>query len=161
MNSFLFHNRSISEEIYGAERQYGSMAVAVIHNLREQHGWLNLKLVPTNSHKITRPLVLGLPPQLLYIHPDDQKKAISDGSIFNGPPIHPTYECIFCMHAAEFISAETFIDIFDVRAESTSHLSEYKTQCSHSERLMLAVVHPDSSIAYYIIHQGLVKPRQN
>lgn len=32
---------------------------------------------------------------------------------------------------------------------------------NRQKRLLLATVHDDSTVIYYIIHDGLVKPRQN
>jgi tRNA-splicing endonuclease subunit Sen15 len=55
----------------------------------------------------------------------------------------------------ENITLEFLATIFDSmeRAETL--------RPGRSKRLMLAVVHDDSTVVYYFVHDGIVKPRQN
>jgi hypothetical protein len=59
------------------EPYYHHLASQILHNLRYQHDWTSLRihtLTPpsTSSNLLPRPLISGLPPQRIYIHPDEQ-----------------------------------------------------------------------------------------
>jgi tRNA-splicing endonuclease subunit Sen15 len=153
------------------EAHYDALAVAVVNNLRDQHGWGSLERIPPNITRkksetlCLRPFIRGLPPRLLYLHPDDQKTAIIEhGQV--GPPEQPCPEWVFPMHVTESCSVRGFASMFDVIAlspilsESSSQPGQPRRQPSN-KRILLAVVHTDSTIVYYFLHGGIVKPRQN
>ncbi|KAG9992886.1 hypothetical protein KCU78_g19171, partial [Aureobasidium melanogenum] len=52
-----------------------NLAVQIAHNLEHQHLWTDLRIhntSPIDSSPLPRPMVSGMPPQRLYIHPDEQ-----------------------------------------------------------------------------------------
>jgi tRNA-splicing endonuclease subunit Sen15 len=87
------------------------------------------------------------------------------------------------MHATESFSVGGFASIFDVidapvpffsgntwekgmegHKEGGQQKAEQKQQQPHRtnhKRVLLAIAHPDSTVVYYLLHEGIVKPRQN
>ncbi|KAI8634809.1 tRNA-splicing endonuclease subunit Sen15 [Xylariaceae sp. FL1651] len=135
------------------------LANTVIDNLRYQHDWTELQILtqsPTNSAALPRPMISGLPPRRLYVHPDDQiamlnASAVPDGKIFDTPEI----EWVLPTHIAEKWTIKAFAGVFDsLPAQPSAHPERPK-------RIVLATIHDDSTIVYYLMHDGIVKPRQN
>ncbi|KAI6779504.1 uncharacterized protein J7T54_002772 [Emericellopsis cladophorae] len=121
----------------------------VLSNLEDQHDWSHLEISNARSG---RPLISGLPPRRLYTHPDDQIAALEHE--------HKTGERIFqdaetewvlAVHLAEKWTLADFASVFD----SIEHTGP------RAKRIVLATVHNDSTIVYYLMHEGMVKPRQN
>ncbi|KAI1816019.1 tRNA-splicing endonuclease subunit Sen15 [Poronia punctata] len=136
------------------------LAGTVLDNLMYQHDWTELKLQthsPTDSSKaLVRPMISGLPPRRLYVHPDDQismvkSSAVPDGKIFDTPEV----EWVLATHISEKWTIKALAAVFDsLSAQPSSHPERPK-------RLLLATVNDDSTVVYYILHDGIVKPRQN
>lgn len=124
---------------------------SVLRNLEDQHDWTALSLHET-SGKGRRTLIRGLPPRRLYLHPDDQIAALTHEHE-TGERLYqdPENEWVLAVHQAEQWSLSDFAAIFD----SISQNSE------RAKRITLATVHNDSTVVYYLIHEGIVKPRQN
>ncbi|KAJ4264726.1 hypothetical protein NW762_004969 [Fusarium torreyae] len=122
---------------------------AVLYNLEYQHDWVSLKIHQTTTQ---RPLIRGLPPRRLYIHPDDQIAALEREKA-TGEPLDqtPELEWVLAVHPEEKWTIRSFADIFD----SIEHSGP------REKRLVLATVHNDSTVVYYFMHEGMVKPRQN
>ena len=149
--------------------EYHALAAIVMNNLREQHHWDFLELIPetgdgpnsvSGKPRVPRPLVRGLPPRLLYLHPDDQKAALAvDGRA--GPPELPCVEWVLPLHIAESCSVRGFASVFDAITPPSPSPSLSGLVKNNNKRILLAIVHPDSSVVYYIMHDGMVKPRQN
>ncbi|KAI0118859.1 tRNA-splicing endonuclease subunit Sen15 [Nemania sp. FL0031] len=143
-----------------AEVNHGQqLADRVLDNLKYQHDWTELQILthaPTNPEPLMRPMLTGLPPRRLYVHPDDQaamvkSSAIADGKIFDTPEV----EWVLPTHIAEKWTIKAFAAVFDsLPAQLSSHPERPK-------RIVLAIVHDDSTIVYYVLHDGIVKPRQN
>ncbi|KAG6042017.1 hypothetical protein E4U41_007113 [Claviceps citrina] len=127
-----------------------NLATTVLHNLRHQHDWSHLEL-RCNSGEC-RPLVRGLPPKRLYLHPDDQIAALAHEGATGEKLFHePEHEWVLPTHLSEKWSLAKFASVFD------SVLNDGP----RPKRIVLATVHNDSTVVYYIMHEGMVKPRQN
>ncbi|KAI9167315.1 putative tRNA-splicing endonuclease subunit tsp-1 [Paramyrothecium foliicola] len=129
-----------------------NVTAAVVQNLRDQHDWTNVEVLDA-AEGHARPLIKGLPPKLLYLHPDDQIAALSDPSRPPGEqPYHaPEEEWVLAVHPAESWSIANFSQVF-------GSLEDTKPR---GKRLVLAMLHNDSTVVYYLMHEGMVKPRQN
>lgn len=133
--------------------------VAAVHeNLENQHDWTTLKIHTrsVNSNIILpRPLISGLPPRRLYIHPDDQIAMIKNNTMGTTIAQAPEVEWVLSTSLNEDITLEFLSNIFD-SMDRPADLPE-----GRNKRLLLAVRHDDSTVVYYFIHDGIVKPRQN
>ena len=162
---------------------YQSLALQVLHNLQHQHDWTSLHIHTYSSIKKTplpRPLISGLPPHRIYVHPDDQVQELQRGVKDGEGKIER--EWVLPTHLAEKWSLRRFADVFDALEEVPSEklheddgeaVAEGKDSAAESEnegccsrrrggkRLLLATSADDSTIVYYIVHDGIVKPRQN
>ncbi|KAK7394092.1 hypothetical protein QQX98_013120 [Neonectria punicea] len=121
----------------------------VLHNLKDQHDWASLQIhAPAGG----RPLIRGLPPRRLYTHPDDQIAALAHEQATGEPvPQDPEDEWVLAVHPEEKWTLGGFAGVFD----SIHHSGP------RAKRILLATVHNDSTIVYYFMHEGMVKPRQN
>ncbi|KAI0971746.1 tRNA-splicing endonuclease subunit Sen15 [Xylaria arbuscula] len=135
------------------------LAGMVLDNLKYQHDWTELEVQtqsPAHAAPLVRPMISGLPPRRLYVHPDDQiamvkSSAVPDGKIFDTPEV----EWVLPTHISEKWTLKAFADIFDsLPVQPSAHPDRPK-------RIVLATIHGDSTIVYYILHDGIVKPRQN
>ncbi|KAG5999008.1 hypothetical protein E4U52_000002 [Claviceps spartinae] len=131
-------------------RSVHNLAITVLQNLRHQHDWSELELL--NNPGACRPLIRGLPPKRLYLHPDDQIAALVHEEATGEKVIHePQYEWVLSTHLNEKWSLAKFTSVFD----------SIVCENSRPKRIVLATVHNDSTVVYYIMHEGMVKPRQN
>lgn len=168
------------------------LALQVRHSLQYEHQWTQLKLhihSPITNEILPRPLISGLPPKRLYIHPDEQAellkaeadrlKTLRKGDVNGSKPsedmdtsyAQPEPEWVLPAQLREKWSLRKMAEVFD----SISHAppeNDSVTACSNAsnppnqkwrrtKRVVLATVGDDSTVVYYIIHDGLVKPRQN
>ncbi|KAF4341481.1 tRNA-splicing endonuclease subunit sen-15 [Fusarium beomiforme] len=126
-----------------------NVTASVLYNLEYQHDWASLKVHET---PIQRPLIKGLPPKRLYTHPDDQIAAL-ERERATGETLErtPELEWVLAVHPEEKWSVKRFSEIFD----------SIKHDGPREKRLVLATVHNDSTVVYYLMHEGMVKPRQN
>lgn len=126
------------------------VAFTVMHNLEHQHDWRALELCHDSNQP--RPLIRGFPPSRLYLHPDDQVAALEREKA-TGLKVHlePEMESVLAVHLSEKLSLATFASVFDA-------VRERRPQ---PKRIVLAVLHNDSTVVYYLMHEGMVKPRQN
>lgn len=204
-----------------SNKQY-SVALQVQHNLQYQQQWTLLTLHTSCdlqladgqliSQTLPRPILSGLPPTRLYIHPDEMVAHISlerkkekdklkyqesdqrdDGEMNRNTEEDTTelkdnYQGHMCnlnteatestidtpqrewvvptrIHeswtlsrlAAIFDQIENVPPELDGKDRMTGAVSDWP----RSKRVILAVVGDDSTVVYYIVHEGLVKPRQN
>jgi tRNA-splicing endonuclease subunit Sen15 len=163
--------------------QLQSLAVQIQHNLQHQHHWTGLHVhthSPLTNEPLPRPLVSGLPPQRIYIHPDEQvellkeadreRKANKAAGATGGLQVkaEPEREWILPARLNEKWTLRRLAGVFDA---ITSVPSSPEPAASESERqenpwrttkrVLLGVVDSDSTVVYYIVHDGVVKPRQN
>ncbi|KAI0841715.1 tRNA-splicing endonuclease subunit Sen15 [Hypoxylon sp. FL0890] len=143
-----------------AEKNYVEhLAASVLDNLRYQHDWTELQILthsPLDNSPLPRPLISGLPPRRLYLHPDDQIELLkSHRNPEEGIPETPAVEWVLPIHLAEKWTLRGFASVFDSMPSQTS------TAPDRVKRVLLATVHDDSTVVYYFMHDGIVKPRQN
>lgn len=158
-----------------------SLARQILHNLEHQHHWADLRLhthSPTTSAPLPRPLVSGLPPQRLYVHPDEQvellkradreRKAKAAGEGGLKVKAEPEREWILPTRLNEKWTLRRLAALFDglsmvppapegTTVEGNQPANPWRT----TKRVVLASVDSDSTVVYYIVHDGVVKPRQN
>lgn len=135
------------------------LAVSVLDNLRYQHDWTELQILthsPVDNSPLPRLLISGLPPRRLYLHPDDQIELLkSHRNPEERIPETPVVEWVLPAHLAEKWTLRGFASVFDSMPPQTS------TAPDRVKRVLLATVHDDSTVVYYLMHDGIVKPRQN
>ncbi|KAI6091964.1 tRNA-splicing endonuclease subunit Sen15 [Hypoxylon rubiginosum] len=135
------------------------LATSVLDNLRHQHDWTELQLLthsPVDNSPLPRPLITGLPPRQLYLHPDDQIEMLkSRRNPEDRIPETPVVEWVLPTHVSEKWSLRSFASVFD------SIPTQASTPPDRAKRVLLATVHDDSTVVYYFMHDGIVKPRQN
>jgi tRNA-splicing endonuclease subunit Sen15 len=149
----------------------------VLHNLQHQHDWTSLSvhvLSPLTGLPLPRPLISGLPPKRVYVHPDEQVEILR-AEHDSGLSIeqHPELEWILPTHITEKWSLSRFTALFDALstvppreelhqgAPDQSAVGRKWRGEARQKRLLLAALHDDSTVVYYIMHDGIVKPRQN
>ncbi|PQE13116.1 tRNA-splicing endonuclease subunit protein [Rutstroemia sp. NJR-2017a BBW] len=151
------------------------LAAVVLHNLQYQHDWTSLTI---HTHStltnlpLPRPIVSGLPPKRAYIHPDEQVEILkaehdTGESIMQVPEL----EWVLPTHLEEKWSLAQFSSIFDAletvpSGEGVEKIDESAVGArwqgkNRQKRILLATLHDDSTVVYYIMHDGIVKPRQN
>lgn len=137
--------------LFGARRAVNSVARTVLSNLQYQHDWTALEL--RDGPDQPRPLIRGLPPKRLYLHPDDQVAALLHERS-TGEKLHQSAELewVLPVHLAEHWSLANFAAVFD---------SIDLDPGVRAKRILVAALHNDSTVVYYLMHQGMVKPRQN
>ncbi|RDW71330.1 hypothetical protein BP6252_07893 [Coleophoma cylindrospora] len=151
------------------------LASTVLHNLQHQHDW-SLLSIHTHSEStgqlLPRPVISGLPPRRAYIHPDEQVATLKLEHD-TGIPVKqlPEGEWVLPTHLGEKWSLKQFAAIFDaldtvpptdeIAPEEENSVGQQWQGNNRQKRLLLATLHDDSTIVYYIMHDGIVKPRQN
>lgn len=110
----------------------------------------------------------------MYVHPDEQVATIkAERALGERLPQEPEYEWVLPIHLSEKTSLAVFAAVFDSldalppAAQATEDLSpecpDWKTWrgSRRGKRVLMAVIHDDSTVVYYMMHDGIVKPRQN
>lgn len=176
-----------------------NLALQILHNLKHQHRWTDLKLHEESPlapyDMLARPMLSGLPPRRLYVHPDEQiehlkllaegkrrrKEASSNDSNLPTPDgsneLLPVREWVLPTHIREKWSLKkmggAFDSISNVPPEPIAGDEDLVANGLHDDgstpvdkwrqtkRLLLATLDDDSTVVYYIVHDGIVKPRQN
>lgn len=152
-----------------------SLAKIVLNNLENQHDWTGVKVHAQEN--LSRPIIYGLPPTRLYVHPDEQIAIIkAEKDRPERVPQPPELEWVLPVHLAEKLSPAQFVEIFDAletippggtiedgAEDADDEDAQWKQWrgAKRGKRLLLATVQDDSTVTYYFIHDGLVKPRQN
>ena len=143
-----------------------------------------------NHAPLPRLLLSGLPPHRLYIHPDEQiellkeaekrRKAArnSGANAGNGDAVViavserewvlPTRlnekwslrRLAEVFDGLEIVPANDENNVGDVSGEQSSKMDK-ENKWRQTKRVVLATVDEDSTVMYYIVHDGIVKPRQN
>jgi len=201
-----------------------TLALQIAHNLRFQHGWTDIRLHYHPSRQaaapsLPRPVISGIPPQRLYMHPDEQIDVLQrqrEKGKAGWPDVSPEREWVVASQLQESWTLRRFAEMFDalstvpeekeggalffasssdVNGNGTTSRSaspwsnpdglgvvngagarngESKAvngqataakpnrwRTGQPKRLLLATLDDDSTVVYYIVHDGLVKPRQN
>ncbi|OBT70699.1 hypothetical protein VF21_10228 [Pseudogymnoascus sp. 05NY08] len=152
------------------------LAATVLYNLQYQHEWTELATQTTSTitgSTLPRPLVYGIPPARAYVHPDEQAEILkAEHKTGQSIPLSPEPEWVLPTHINEKWSLKKFAEVFDaietVPPGSTDTLEQEEDEVgagwrgkNRQKRLLLATLHDDSTVVYYIVHDGIVKPRQN
>lgn len=145
------------------------LALQVLHNLQYQHNWHSLQIhtsSPLNtSAPLPRPIISGLPPRPIYVHPDRQIELIKAGIEEKDTPA--AKEWVLPTHLREKWSLKQFADVFKAidrtppDPDKTVRSNEETRHPRELKRVLLATIDDDSTVVYYIVHDGIVKPRQN
>ena len=153
-----------------------ALALQVQYDLQYQHDWTSINIHthsnPSSSsgtNQLSRPLISGLPARHVYIHPDEQVRILKQGLTEKDVPIER--EWVLPTHLREKWTLRRFAEVFDAidetppddnaQEERSEERSGYQRARKRGKRLLMAVVNDDSTIVYYIIHDGIIKPRQN
>ncbi|KAL2260047.1 hypothetical protein VTK26DRAFT_6091 [Humicola hyalothermophila] len=157
-----------------------ALTKVVLNNLEHQHDWTRVESVTRAD--LPRPLIYGLPPKRLYVHPDEQIEIIrAEKERGERIPQEPELEWVLPLHLSEKWSPAQFAAVFDAieaippggsgaAGADQSPLLDLDDPSSRwklwrgpkrGKRILLATVQDDSTVTYYWIHDGLVKPRQN
>jgi tRNA-splicing endonuclease subunit Sen15 len=163
--------------------QLQSLALQIQHNLQYQHYWTDLHVhthSPLSNEPLPRPLVSGLPPQRIYVHPDEQVELLKEAdrrrkagkSTAEGSALQvkaePEREWILPTRLNEKWSLRRLAEVFDAidfvppaPGDASSSQSVPNNPWRTTKRVLLGTVDSDSTVVYYIVHDGVVKPRQN
>lgn len=192
------------------------LSLHIAHNLRFQHNWTDVRVhynvkggAARTAQALPRPLISGVPPSRLYVHPDEQMEILeqqrSEGKA-GWPSEHQRErEWVLPSQLHETWTLRRFAEVFDVlpavppetdsgpsfgeaemltpagslsrtasstpmgapsdgRSESragSSRASPNPWRRKLPKRMLLATLDDDSTVVFYIVHDGLVKPRQN
>ena len=152
-----------------------ALALQVQYDLRYQHDWTSIKLhthsgasTSSGASLLPQPLLSGLPAHHVYIHPDEQAAILKQGLTEKDVPVEA--EWVLPTQLREKWTLKRFAEVFDAieeappkreAQEGPTEPDRYQRKRKRGKRLLMAVVNDDSTIVYYIIHDGIVKPRQN
>ncbi|KAF9731952.1 hypothetical protein PMIN06_000261 [Paraphaeosphaeria minitans] len=155
-----------------------SLALQIQHNLQYQHNWTTLHIhthSPLTGALLPRPLLSGLPPHRLYVHPDEQiellkeadrvRKVNKEGETGTlDVKAAPEPEWILPARLSEKWTLRRLAEVFDgvskVPPKEDGKVGEM-SKWRETKRVVLATVDTDSTVVYYIVQDGVVKPRQN
>ncbi|KAL1839023.1 hypothetical protein VTJ49DRAFT_1923 [Mycothermus thermophilus] len=154
-----------------------NLAKVVSHNLAYQHDWKWVERLSSSpqASPLKRPLLYGLPPKRLYVHPDEQIDLIKAEKARGKPiPQEPEVEWVLPLQLSEKWSPAQFADVFDAidaippgrGGEAPEGLDPDAPWMlwrgpKRGKRILMATVQDDSTVTYYWIFDGVVKPRQN
>ncbi|KAK4115325.1 hypothetical protein N656DRAFT_796000 [Canariomyces notabilis] len=151
-----------------------ALSKIVLKNLEFQHDWTSLQEHVQSN--LPRSLLFGLPPKRLYVHPDEQIDIIkAEKQLKERIPQEPEFEWVLPLHLSEKWSPCQFAAVFDaIEAIPPPGAAQESVGLDYADapwrlwrgpkrgkRILLATVQDDSTVTYYWIHDGLVKPRQN
>jgi len=148
-----------------------ALALNVLHNLQHQHDWRALTIhtvsaSPTSTLPLPRPLISGIPPRRVYTHPDMQLQLIKAG--LREDDVDPERIYIVPSVLREKWTLKTFSEVFagvptpwEERTRQSGEDGKRKWEGDEVKRVLLATVDEDSTVVYYVVHDGIVKPRQN
>jgi tRNA-splicing endonuclease subunit Sen15 len=155
------------------------LATQIQHNLQYQHSWAALAIhthSPLTSLPLPRPIISGLPPKRAYIHPDEQA-AVIKAEHDTGKKIEqiPEREWVLPTHIKEKWTLSGFTKVFTALGvvppggngqdeddeDDEKPVGDRWQGENRQKRLLLATLDEDSTVTYYIMHDGIVKPRQN
>ncbi|KAK1751920.1 hypothetical protein QBC47DRAFT_391432 [Echria macrotheca] len=168
------------------DRHTEALAQIVLNNLENQHDWTSATVY--RQADLPRPIIYGLPPKRLYVHPDEQIATIKVEKDRKERIVQlPEPEWVLPLHLAEKWSPSQFAAVFDVLDalppsdedpqagddsrdydddddnDNDKELAQLRLWRGpkRGKRILLATVQDDSTVTYYFMHDGLVKPRQN
>jgi tRNA-splicing endonuclease subunit Sen15, fungi type len=142
-------------------------------NLEHQHYWTHITALDTTTDLKThadkgstfsidrekalpRPMLYGRPPEQLYV--SDQSSSTGPTKEAHGQPKNASvdYEYVLPVHLDEKWTIRQWAVLFDALP-----IQKAIGVIDQKKRIVVAVVSGDSTVVYYIMHDGVVKPRQN
>jgi tRNA-splicing endonuclease subunit Sen15, fungi type len=160
-------NQAVSDAVDVSSHHTTTSAMSVspitslVHqNLLHQHRWTSLSTHPSPHPSQPHTLISGVPPRRIYVHPDEQihmlEQNISELDIaVEREWVVPTWI------EEKHWTLKRLAGIFDAIPHRESPEREGFKKEWRGKRVLLAVVDGDSTVIYYLIHDGIVKPRQN
>lgn len=128
-------------------------------------------------------MLSGLAPVRLYVHPDEQVELLReagkkrDEGVGGGNEegvgegkldvvVEPEREWVLPTRLSEKWSLRRLAEVFDCVGVVPPGVEDEEGEGSQNmwrkrKRVVLATVDGDSTVVYYIVHDGVVKPRQN
>jgi len=174
----------------GAKTPSDALPLEILHNLRYQHHWTDLKrdLVCLNVNvnanvnvNVNATLISGFPPRHSYIHPDLQNYLVKHSMTDSAIPVQR--EWVLPLSLGEKWTLARFCALFDRLPEREVVVVRGNTGGSGSgsgsgsggpgvyqhrdqKRVLLGMRANeggggDGTVVYYIMQEGQVKPRQN
>jgi tRNA-splicing endonuclease subunit Sen15, fungi type len=194
------------------------LAHQVAHNLQHQQRWTAITIHTTSlltGEPLARPLVSGLPPRRVYVHPDEQvemlrrarqkkqerkeklagRESVGSADAAGEPtpaggsgsgssssneaqamwepkpqrewvlPTDLREEWTLRRLAAVFAGIDAVPPRPHARGDEAEGVedeeAESEAKWRTTKRLLLAAIQSDSTIVYYVVHDGIVKPRTN
>lgn len=103
------------------------------------------------------------------MHPDQQVEELKAGVRDDEGEVGREREWVLPTHVLEKWSLRRFAEVFDAvgevpvldEGEEGEGNEESKGKRRGGKRVLLATLGDDSTVVYYIVHDGIVKPRQN
>lgn len=105
-------------------------------------------------------MITGLPPRRLYTHPDEQTALLASADGVAKDPA-PEREWVLPSALREEWSLRRLAEVFDAIGSTPPGDEGTRNPWRTTKRVVLATLDDDSTVAYYIVHDGIVKPRQN
>ena|SRR2546423_853681 len=170
-----------------------ALPIEVLHNLRYQHSWTEIQVHNSQSSSINAaafnalthndplstlshssklelihapsvPLLSGIPPRPIYIHPDFQAHLVTHNLTEADVPAQR--EWVLPMSVGEKWTLERFCGLFEALPPRAPLQVANTHTHQDAKRVLLAMVSHqghggDGTIVYYIMQEGDVKPRQN
>ena len=151
--------------------------LSIVHkNLEHYADWTELTI--HSSPSLPRPLISGIPPEQIHIDPDadplETEMKLAKNVATGESEIDR--EWVLPVDIREKWSIRKWAEVFDSITAEPPVLSgeqgqgnggwvEDKSQggggIKRKKRLVMGIVSGDSTVVHYIIHDGIVKPRQN
>lgn len=152
-----------------------ALTKVVLNNLEYQHDWTQVKVHMQSD--LPRQVIYGLPPKRLYLHPDEQVEIIkAEKERKETIPQEAEFEWVLPLHLSEKWTPAQFAAVFDALhalpppavlggtdddgSDADASWKAWRGS-KRGKRILMATVQDDSTVTYYWIHDGLVKPRQN
>ena len=120
----------------------------VVNNLANAGDWRSIE-----THSLARPMLTGIPPAPVYVDPTADPTA---------PPTAAAlaqHEWVLPVDLREKWSPRKMAEVFDALPAGAWGVGADGQ--ARKKRLLMAVVGEDSTVAFYFVHDGIVKPRQN
>jgi tRNA-splicing endonuclease subunit Sen15, fungi type len=159
-----------------------ALPLEILHNLRYQHKWTDLKTlkpqppardVPSldlteRSPSRTRPsaptLLTGVPAKPIYIHPTYQAHLLKQKIPLE--TLDPQTEYVFPLTLGQSFTLRLLQAAFESIPEREVIEGENGFRHQDSKRILMAMrgrqgIGGDGTVNYYIVQEGEVKPRQN
>ncbi|KAK6544491.1 hypothetical protein TWF694_001185 [Orbilia ellipsospora] len=138
----------------------------VLSNLEYQHYWTDIKTLDTladldqnaQADPLSRPMIYGRPPDQLY-NPEPAAATTSSADASQSQKPAAEMEYVLPVHLTEKLTLRQWAAIFDTLP--TPPPSTAAGSDGREKRIVVAVISGDSTVVYYIMHDGIVKPRQN